>query len=153
MRAVVQRVTNASITVDSKVVGAIDKGLLVYLGVCTADDSKGVDYLVHKIPNLRIFEDSAGKMNLSLLDIEGEILVVSQFTLCADLQKGNRPSFNPAAPPEEAIPLYAEFIEKLKGRGLKVPQDSLVPRWRWPIQTMVRDPYNRLLKWFPHFGG
>ncbi|HHU87944.1 MAG: D-aminoacyl-tRNA deacylase [Sphaerochaetaceae bacterium] len=120
MRAVVQRVTNASITVDSKVVGAIDKGLLVYLGVCTADDSKGVDYLVHKIPNLRIFEDSAGKMNLSLLDIEGEILVVSQFTLCADLQKGNRPSFNPAAPPEEAIPLYAEFIEKLKGRGLKV---------------------------------
>ncbi len=120
MRAVVQRVANASITVNHEVVGAIEKGLLVYLGVCNNDDSRGVDYLAHKIPNLRIFEDSEGKMNLSLLDIGGEILVVSQFTLCADLQKGNRPSFNPAAPPEVAIPLYEEFIEKLKARGLKV---------------------------------
>ena len=120
MRAVVQRVANASITVNQEVVGAIEKGLLVYLGVCNGDDSRGVDYLAHKIPNLRIFEDGEGKMNLSLLDIGGEILVVSQFTLCADLQKGNRPSFNPAAPPEVAIPLYEEFIDKLKARGLKV---------------------------------
>ncbi|MEJ8554879.1 D-aminoacyl-tRNA deacylase [Tepidibacter sp. Z1-5] len=120
MRAVVQRVSNSSVTVDQNVVGKIDKGIMVLLGVNNDDNSKDVEYLVDKIVNLRIFEDENEKMNLSLLDIKGDLLVVSQFTLYGDCRKGRRPNFTDAAKPDTAIPLYEEFIDKAKKYGIKV---------------------------------
>ncbi|WFD09254.1 D-aminoacyl-tRNA deacylase [Tepidibacter hydrothermalis] len=120
MRAVVQRVSNSSVTVDQNVVGKIDKGIMVLLGVNDEDKSKDVEYLVDKIVNLRIFEDENEKMNLSLLDIKGDLLVVSQFTLYGDCRKGRRPNFTDAAKPDIAIPLYEEFIDKAKKYGIKV---------------------------------
>jgi D-tyrosyl-tRNA(Tyr) deacylase len=110
MRAVVQRVSGAKVTVDAEVTGEIGKGLLVLLGVSVRDTEKDVSYLVEKILNLRIFEDVEEKMNLSLLDIKGELLVVSQFTLYGDVTRGRRPSFIDAAPPERANHLYQVFI-------------------------------------------
>lgn len=112
MRAVIQRVTKSHVDVDDETIGNIDQGLLVLLGVGLEDDSTDVEYLVEKIVNLRIFEDEDQKMNLSLLDIEGEILVISQFTLQGDTRKGRRPSFSNAGRPDKAEPLYLEFIEK-----------------------------------------
>ncbi len=120
MRAVVQRVSNSSVTVDQNIVGKIDKGIMVLLGVNDEDNSKDVEYLVDKIVNLRIFEDENEKMNLSLLDIKGDLLVVSQFTLYGDCRKGRRPNFTDAAKPDKAIPLYEEFIDKAKKHGIKV---------------------------------
>ncbi|CAH2212630.1 D-aminoacyl-tRNA deacylase [Tepidibacter aestuarii] len=120
MRAVVQRVSNSSVTVDQNVVGKIDKGIMVLLGINDDDNSKDVEYLVDKIVNLRIFEDENEKMNLSLLDIKGELLVVSQFTLYGDCRKGRRPNFTDAAKPDKAVPLYEEFIDKAKKYGIKV---------------------------------
>jgi len=120
VRAVVQRVSNSSVTVDQNVVGKIDKGIMVLLGVNDDDNSKDVEYLVDKIVNLRIFEDENEKMNLSLLDIKGDLLVVSQFTLYGDCRKGRRPNFIDAAKPDIAIPLYEEFIDKAKKYGIKV---------------------------------
>ena len=104
MRAVVQRVSSSKVTVDEEIVGQIDNGLLVLLGVNHDDESKDVDYMVEKITNLRIFEDENDKMNLSLKDVGGEILAVSQFTLYGDCRKGRRPSFTDAARPEKANP-------------------------------------------------
>lgn len=120
MRAVVQRVAGASVTVDDKVVSEIDRGLLVLLGIAEDDASEDVDYLSRKIPALRIFEDDAGKMNLSAMDVKGAMLVVSQFTLIADTAKGNRPSFIGAARPEKAIPLYEEFVTRMRASGIQV---------------------------------
>ncbi|SHJ87450.1 D-aminoacyl-tRNA deacylase [Tepidibacter formicigenes] len=120
MRAVVQRVLSSSVTVDENVVGNVQKGLMVLLGVTHDDDIKDVEYMVEKIVNLRIFEDENDKMNLSLLDIKGELLVVSQFTLYGDCRKGRRPNFTEAAKPDKAIPLYEEFINKAKEHGIKV---------------------------------
>ncbi len=114
MRAVVQRVTKASVEVDGKIVGEIKNGFLVFLGVCDEDDETDVKYLVEKITNLRVFEDSDGKMNLSLAQINGELLVVSQFTLFGDCRKGRRPSFDKAGKPEKANFLYQEFIKMCK---------------------------------------
>lgn len=114
MKLVIQRVSECKVVVEKEIVGAITKGLLVLLGITHTDTSKDVDYLIKKLLALRIFEDQEGKMNLSVTDIKGEILVVSQFTLYGDTQKGNRPSFIQAAKPELAIPLYEEFLEKLK---------------------------------------
>ena len=112
MKIVVQRVKNAKVEVDEKVVGKIGKGFLVLLGI-THDDTKEIaDYLVKKLCNLRVFEDENEKMNLSLKDVEGELLIVSQFTLYADCSKGNRPSFISAAKPEKAEELYNYFCEK-----------------------------------------
>ena len=120
MRAVVQKVSSSKVTVDGEVIGKIEKGLMVLLGVTHDDTSKDVDYMVDKVTNLRIFEDENEKMNLSLKDVGGEILAVSQFTLYGDARKGRRPSFSDAARPEVANPLYEEFVEKLRAQGITV---------------------------------
>ncbi len=120
MRAVVQRVTQAGVTVAEKKVAAIAAGLLVLLGIEQGDDERAAAYLADKIAGLRIFEDVAGKMNLSVVDIQGEVLVVSQFTLLGDCRKGRRPGFSHAAPPEVAEPLCEHVVALLKGLGLKV---------------------------------
>jgi len=120
MRAVVQRVSRAYVRVDSKVVGNIAKGLVVLLGVATSDTREAVDYIAEKVASLRIFPDSAGKMNLSVQDVQGAVLAVSQFTLFGDVRRGRRPSFIQAARPEEAEPLYQYFLESLRSRGLPV---------------------------------
>jgi D-tyrosyl-tRNA(Tyr) deacylase len=120
MRAVVQRVSRASVTVGGEITGEIGPGLLVLLGVSSGDSEKEVDYLADKIANLRIFADDNDKMNLSLLDTGGGLLAVSQFTLYGDCRKGRRPSYNDAAPPELAQRLYTYFVERLKKIGLTV---------------------------------
>jgi D-tyrosyl-tRNA(Tyr) deacylase len=114
MRAVVQRVSRAKVTVDGEVSGAIGTGVLVLLGVAARDSETDADYLVEKILNLRIFEDDDRKMNLSLLDTKGGLLVVSQFTLYGDTRRGRRPSFIDAAPPEEANRLYEYFVDRAR---------------------------------------
>ena len=120
MRAVVQKVSSSKVTVDEEVVGQINQGLMVLLGVTHDDTSKDVDYMVDKVTNFRIFEDEDGKMNLSLKDVDGEVLAVSQFTLYGDARRGRRPSFSDAARPEVANPLYEEFVEKIKKQGINV---------------------------------
>ncbi len=120
MRAVVQRVKKASVTVSDNIVSETQKGILVFLGVGKEDDISDLDYLCTKIINLRIFEDDNDKLNLSLLDIKGEILVVSQFTLYGDCRKGRRPNFMNAARPEAAENMYNKFIEKCKSYGINV---------------------------------
>ncbi len=120
MRALLQRVSNASVTVNKAVIGEIDKGLLILLGISTQDSQTEAIKLANKIIKLRIFSDDAGKMNLSVKDINGSALVVSQFTLYADAKKGNRPSYINAARPEQAIPLYEFFSEQLRQAGLSV---------------------------------
>ncbi len=120
MRIVIQRVSEASVTIDGKVFSSIGQGLLVLVGFESQDDLKSVDWLCGKIVNMRIFSDKEGKMNLSVLDVGGEILVVSQFTLHASTRKGNRPSFIKAAPPEISNPLYETFVDRL-GELLEKP--------------------------------
>jgi D-tyrosyl-tRNA(Tyr) deacylase len=119
MRAVVQRVSRASVTVAGATVGEIGKGLLVLLGVATGDDEAGAEYLAEKIAGLRIFEDDAGKMNLSVGEVGGAVLVISQFTLYGDMRRGKRPSFDRAARPEEAKRLYEHFVKRIGAAGLK----------------------------------
>jgi len=122
MRVVIQRVSEASVTIDRSVVSQIGQGLLVLLGVESADAEEDAEWLASKLCQMRIFSDLEGKMNLSLQDIAGEVLVVSQFTLHASTKKGNRPSFIRAARPEQAIPLYEHFVravETLLGRPVK----------------------------------
>ena len=120
MRAVVQRVSSSKVTVDGEVTGEINKGLLVLLGVTHEDTSKDVDYIIDKVLNLRIFEDENDKMNLSLKDIEGEVMAVSQFTLYGDARKGRRPSFVKAGNPQKAEEMYEEFIRVCKEKVPKV---------------------------------
>ena len=120
MRAVVQRVSRASVTVDGEVVGKIDQGLLVLLGVSSRDTESDAAYCVEKILNLRVFEDADGKMNLSLLDSSGELLVVSQFTLYGDTRRGRRPSFIDAAMPDEANRLYQYFVSEARKKIRRV---------------------------------
>lgn len=110
MRAVIQRVSRAKVTVENEIVGEIGQGLLILLGVSINDSEKETSYLLEKVLNLRIFEDAEAKMNLSLLEVSGELLVVSQFTLYGDIRKGRRPSFIQAAPPEKANQLYKFFV-------------------------------------------
>ena len=119
MKAVIQRVSEASVTVDGETVGAVGRGFLVLLGVMDGDTEADADIMAAKTAKLRIFTDENDKMNLSVLDVEGEILCVSQFTLCADVKKGNRPSFTPSAPPEEARRLYEYFMRRLEAEGVK----------------------------------
>lgn len=118
MRAVVQRVRDCSVLVAGSRVGHISAGLLVYLGVGGGDSEKDVDYLADKVANLRIFEDPEGKMNLSVLEQRGGILVVSQFTLYADARKGRRPSYSDSAPPETARYLYERFLDQIRRLGI-----------------------------------
>jgi D-aminoacyl-tRNA deacylase len=118
MRALLQRVSRASVTVDGQVVARIGKGLLILLGIGHGDDSAQAEFLAEKTANLRIFEDDQGKTNLSVLDVQGEAIVVSQFTLYADTRKGRRPSFTDAALPEVAEPLVERFVELLRGHGV-----------------------------------
>ncbi|HEX9666948.1 MAG TPA: D-aminoacyl-tRNA deacylase [Thermodesulfobacteriota bacterium] len=120
MRLVVQRVKQARVEVGGELVGKIREGLLLLLGVKSSDSIEDVEYLVEKVLGLRIFEDHAGKMNLSIMDKGGEILVVSQFTLYGDCRKGRRPSFDEAAPMGLAMNLYDLFVEKIKEKGLRV---------------------------------
>lgn len=144
MRAVLQRVKQASVEVDGEVVGSIDKGLVLLLGAKTEDQEEDVNFLVEKCLNLRIFEDDKGKMNLSALDVRAEVLVISQFTLYADTRKGRRPSFTEALNPEEAERLYLRFIELTREKGLKVESGvfgakMLVKIFNWGPVTLILD--------------
>jgi len=121
MKAVIQRVSSASVTIDSKIVAEIQNGLLVLIGIEDADSNEDIDWLCQKIANLRIFSDENEVMNLSVKDIDGEIIVVSQFTLHASTKKGNRPSYIKASKPAIAIPIYEQFVEQMESElGKKV---------------------------------
>ena len=124
MRAVVQRVTRAKVTVDDEIVGEIGNGLAVLLGVAPDDTNDDADYLAHKIAALRILDDSEGRMNLSLTDVRGDMLVVSHFTLYGDVRRGLRPSWSDAAPPEVAEPLYEYFVKKCRELIVRVETGS-----------------------------
>ncbi|EAQ43467.1 D-tyrosyl-tRNA deacylase [Roseobacter sp. MED193] len=124
MRAVIQRVTEASVTVDQQVIGEIKAGLLVLICAMQGDDQTQADYLVKKIAKLRIFKDEAGKMNRSVSDTSGAVLVISQFTLAADTHRGNRPGFSTAAPPAQGEALYTYFADQLEAQGLVVQRGS-----------------------------
>ena len=120
MKALLQRVNTASVTVEEKVVGNIGHGLVVFIGVANDDTAEDIQYLANKIPQLRIFDDAEGKFNLSALDVKGELLLVSQFTLLAGTRKGRRPGFTDAAPPDIAENLFNQFVEQSRATGLKV---------------------------------
>ncbi|MDM7321485.1 MAG: D-tyrosyl-tRNA(Tyr) deacylase [Fervidobacterium sp.] len=120
MRAVVQRVTKASVSVDNEVVGKISNGIVILLGVGKDDTEEDAKYLAEKIVNLRIFDDEDGKMNLSLLDVKGQALIISQFTLYGDCRRGRRPSYSDSAPPDLAKALYEKFIELVKNYDVHV---------------------------------
>lgn len=120
MKALLQRVTRASVSVGSEVVGRIGQGLVVFVGVASGDTGKDAQYLAQKTASLRIFPDEEGRFNLSALDIKGELLVVSQFTLLADTRKGRRPSFIEAAPPAQAEEIFERFVEQARATGLRV---------------------------------
>lgn len=124
MKAVIQRVSESSVEIDGATVGAIGRGLLVLLGIVKADTEVDLDHLVRKVLNLRIFYDAAGRMNLSVQDIRGELLVVSQFTLSSDCRKGNRPSFDNAEEPQRAEALYHRFVEKARAAGITTATGS-----------------------------
>ena len=125
MKAVVQRVKSSAVVVDGETIGEIGRGYNVLLGVFPDDTKKDAEILATKIAKLRVFEDEDGKMNLSIMDIGGEVLAISQFTLCADIKKGNRPSFITAAKPEYANELYEYFMEQLRANGIKKVEHGL----------------------------
>ena len=120
MKAVIQRVSEASVTINRQVTGRIGIGFMILLGISHDDDLEDIRWLIKKINSLRIFSDQEGKMNLNIHQVDGEVLVISQFTLHASTKKGNRPSFIKAAKPEVAIPLYEQFIDHMKAEGLTV---------------------------------
>ena len=146
MRAVVQRVKSSSVQVDGETVGAIGPGLMVLLGVADGDGMKDADFLAEKIPNLRIFEDDQEKMNLSLIDTKGKMLVVSQFTLLGNCRKGRRPSFVGAAGPDEANALYEYFVKKVEEKGVVVETGRFRARMEvsivndGPVTLIVESP-------------
>jgi len=138
MRAVVQRVNEASVTVDGEVVGAIERGLLVYLGAARDDGAKDVQYTVDKVAGLRVFPNDDGRMSLSVADVGGAILVVSQFTLFGDVRRGRRPSFDGAADPKDAERLYLEVVGGLQRKGLSVGTGTF--RAMMLVQSAVDGP-------------
>jgi len=138
MRAVVQRVNEASVTVDGELVGAIERGLLVYLGAAERDDAKDLQYIVDKIAGLRVFPNDDGRMSLSVNDVAGAVLVVSQFTLFGDVRRGRRPSFDGAADPQDAERLYLAVVEALRGKGLLVETGTF--RAMMLVQSVVDGP-------------
>jgi D-tyrosyl-tRNA(Tyr) deacylase len=145
--AVLQRVTSGNVTVNDRISGEIDKGLVILLGVMDNDDENDVDYLVKKASGLRIFDDENGKMNLSIKDVNGSALVVSQFTLCADTRKGRRPSFVHAAHPKKGNSLYEDFIKKLAYNNIPVQSGEFGTMMNVNIQndgpvTIVLDSKN-----------
>ena len=143
MRAVVQRVSHAQVKVDGKVVGKIEKGYLVLLGVKEGDTTKEADFLANKVVNLRVFEDENDKMNLSIKDVGGEMLIVSQFTLYGDASHGNRPSFTEAARPEEANSLYEYFCDKV---GQEVHVEKGVFQAEMKVELLNDGPVTILLE-------
>ncbi|MFQ5584322.1 MAG: D-aminoacyl-tRNA deacylase [Calditrichia bacterium] len=150
MRAVIQRVKEASVEINGKIVGEIEQGLVILLGISQDDSEVDADYLADKIPQLRIFNDAAGKMNLSLLDVNGKILAISQFTLYGNTRKGRRPSFVKAAPPEIAKPLYEYFIERISKHHISVEKGvfgamMLVKIFNDGPVTILLDSAERLL--------
>lgn len=124
MKALIQRVKNASVTIDNELFSSIESGLLVFLGVQKGDSKENADKLAQKLVNLRIFEDENDKMNLSLIDVKGQMLVVSQFTLCGDCKKGTRPSFDNAELPGKANELYEYFVTQVKAQGIDTQTGS-----------------------------
>jgi D-tyrosyl-tRNA(Tyr) deacylase len=138
MRAVVQRVNEAEVTVDGTRVGAISRGLLVYLGAAEGDAAKDLQYTADKIAGLRVFPSDDGRMSLSVVDVGGSVLVVSQFTLFGDVRRGRRPSFDGAADPEEAERLYTELVERLRDKGLRVQTGTF--RAMMLVQSVVDGP-------------
>lgn len=143
MRAVVQRVDRASVTVDGQLTGKVERGLLVLLGVAEGDTEKDLHYIVDKVCGLRIFEDAEGKMNLSVQDIGGSLLAVSQFTLCGDCRKGKRPSFDKAAKPDIANAFYEQFVEQCRAKGL--PVETGVFRAHMLVELVNNGPVTILL--------
>ena len=143
MRAVVQRVSRASVTIAGEVVGKIDAGLMVLLGVANGDAAADAVYLAEKIAGLRIFEDDVGKMNLSVRDVGGAMLVVSQFTLLGDCRGGRRPGFSDAAPPEQAVALYETFVAEV--RKLEVPVQTGRFREHMEVELVNDGPVTLLL--------
>lgn len=135
MKAVIQRVRSASVTVDDIEISRIGRGLAILLGVEKGDGAKEVNYLAEKIANLRIFEDEAGKMNLSVLDVGGEALVVSQFTLLGECKKGRRPGFDKAAAPNIAETLYNEFVQMLNACGVPVKTGQFQAKMLFSIEN------------------
>ncbi|MFO7294923.1 MAG: D-aminoacyl-tRNA deacylase [Caldicoprobacter sp.] len=143
MRAVVQRVKHASVKVDGKVVGSIENGLLVFLGVEKDDSEEDLAYMVDKVTGLRVFEDENGKMNLSVQDVGGAVLAVSQFTLYGDCRKGRRPSFTQAAPPDMAKKYYDLFVEKIK--QLNIPVATGIFQAKMEVSLLNDGPVTILL--------
>lgn len=143
MRAVVQRVSSAQVDVGEETVGRIGPGILVYLGAAAADTDRDVAYVAGKVAGLRIFEDADGKMNRSVEDTGGEVLIVSQFTLFGDVRKGRRPSFNGAAPPGEGERRYLQVVERLRARGLHVETGRF--RAMMDVRATVAGPVTLLL--------
>lgn len=125
MKAVIQRVKKASVTVNGEVTGSIEKGYLVFLGVMDGDTEAEADLMAQKLTKLRVFSDEEGKMNRSVMDVNGGILVVSQFTLCADCRKGNRPSFTASAPVDTAVSLYERFTQNLRDLGVEKVENGV----------------------------
>ena len=143
MRAVVQRVTEAKVSVNGKVTGKIGRGLLVFLGVAGRDSEEDANYLAIKIPQLRVFEDAEGRFDLSLVNVKGQILVVSQFTLFGDCRKGRRPSFTEAAEPQRARELYQRFVNNVKEQGISVATGEFQARMK--VQLVNDGPVTLLL--------
>lgn len=146
MRALIQRVQKAAVYVDNETIGQIDQGLLIFLGITHTDDKKALQFVADKCVNLRIFEDAQGKMNLSLLDIQGQALVVSQFTLYGDARKGRRPGFSQAADPEKANALYEQFVSYIQNLGITTQTGKFAAHMHveihndGPVTLMIENP-------------